>query len=106
MKAKYQTSMRREPLHVTADNFRRAESDRYFSVIAIEQDGFGKFFHYRDLMPIAKQDIVRSNRDTLYSDAVFDLEAGAVTVTLPDAGGRFMSMMVLDEDHYVFEVVY
>jgi hypothetical protein len=26
--------------------------------------------------------------DTLYSEAVFDLDAGPVTITLPDAGGR------------------
>jgi hypothetical protein len=29
-----------------------------------------------------------------------------VTVTLPDAGERFMSMQVIDEDHYTPEVVY
>jgi hypothetical protein len=40
------------------------------------------------------------NRDTLYSLSVFDLDAGPVTVALPDAGQRFMSMQVIDEDHY------
>ena len=40
------------------------------------------------------------NRDTLYSAAVFDLDAGPVTITLPDAGKRFMSMQVIDEDQY------
>ena len=29
-----------------------------------------------------------------------------VTITLPDAGRRFMSMQVINEDHYVPEVVY
>jgi hypothetical protein len=38
--------------------------------------------------------------------AVFDLEAGPVTVTLPDAGNRFMSMQVISQDHYTTEVVY
>ena len=37
---------------------------------------------------------------------MFDLDAGPVTITLPDAGKRFMSMLVIDEDHYVFTVVY
>jgi hypothetical protein len=37
---------------------------------------------------------------------VFDLDAGPVTITLPDAGKRFMSMMVIDQDHYVRDVVY
>ena len=50
--------------------------------------------------------MIRLNRDTLYSSAVFDLDAGPVTITLPDAGKRFMSMQVISEDHYVPEVVY
>ena len=33
---------------------------------------------------------------------MFDLDAGPATITLPDAGKRFMSMMVIDEDHYVY----
>jgi hypothetical protein len=47
-----------------------------------------------------KQGIIRFNRDTLYSGAVFDLDAGPVTVRLPDAGKRFMSMQVINEDQY------
>ena len=50
--------------------------------------------------------IVRPNRDTLYSFSIFDLDAGTVTITLPDAGHRFMSMQVIDEDQYTPEVVY
>jgi len=46
------------------------------------------------------------NRDTMYSSALFDLEAGPVTITLPDAGKRFRSMQVISEDHYVPMVVY
>ena len=37
---------------------------------------------------------------------MFDLDAGPVTITLPDAGKRFMSMQVISEDHYVPMVVY
>jgi hypothetical protein len=44
--------------------------------------------------------VIRMNRDTLYSLSVFDLDAGPVTVTLPNSGQRFMSMQVIDEDHY------
>lgn len=47
---------------------------------------------------------VRPNRDTLYSQAVFDLDAGPVTITLPAARNRFMSMTLIDEDHFVPEV--
>jgi hypothetical protein len=37
---------------------------------------------------------------------VFDLDAGPVVITLPNPGKRFMSMQVITEDHYVFEVDY
>jgi len=84
---------------VTADNFNRAETDMYLGV-TVKRGGFGKFAHHREIMPIDKQTVVRTNLDTLYSSAVFDLDAGAVTITMPDAGKRFMSMQVFDEDQY------
>jgi hypothetical protein len=90
---------------VSPDNFTRAESDRYFAVVA-SQGGFGQFEHHRELMPIDHQTVVRANRDTLYSAAVFDLDAGPVTITLPDAGHRFMSLQAIDEDQYVTSVAY
>jgi hypothetical protein len=46
------------------------------------------------------------NRDTLYSSAVFDLDAGPVTITMPNGGKRFMSLQLVDEDHYVPGVYY
>jgi len=86
---------------VTADNFARAESDLYFGNAVKDAGGIGKMYHHREPMQIDKQTVIRPNRDTLYSPAVFDLDAGPVSVTLPDAGKRFRSMMVLNEDHYV-----
>jgi hypothetical protein len=50
--------------------------------------------------------IVRPNRDTLYSFSIFDLDAGPVTITLPNAGQRFMSLQVIDGDQYTPEVHY
>src|SRR5262249_42754687 len=67
---------------VNPDNFNRAESDMYFAEV-VNEGGFGRFEHHREVMPIERQTVVRANRDTLYSAAVFDLDAGAVTVTLP-----------------------
>jgi hypothetical protein len=90
---------------VSPDNFVRAESDLYFGNI-VKENGFGKFFNNRELTPIDHQLVVRANRDTLYSAAVFDLDAGPVTVTLPDAGNRFMSMQVIDQDKYTHDVIY
>jgi hypothetical protein len=90
---------------VSPDNFIRAESDLYFGNV-VNDGGFGHFNHIRGLMPLDKQLVVRSNRDTLYSAGVFDLDAGPVTISLPDAGGRFLSMQVINEDHYVPAVFY
>jgi len=85
---------------VTADNFIRAESDTYFAATVKGYDALGKFGHNREPTPIDKQTIIRMNRDTLYSAAVFDLDAGPATITLPDAGQRFLSMQVINQDHY------
>jgi hypothetical protein len=93
------------PILVTPDNFVRAESDLYFSSV-VKDGGFGKFMHRREPTPIAQQTVIRMNRDTLYSAAVFDLDAGPVTIALPDAGKRFLSMQVIDEDEYTHEVHY
>ncbi len=92
-------------VRVTPDNFPRAESDLIFSGV-VKDGGFGKFMHRREPTPLAKQTVIRMNRDTLYSAAVFDLGAGPVTITLPDPGKRFLSMQVIDEDAYSVEVVY
>jgi len=46
------------------------------------------------------------NRDTLYSAAVFDLDASPVTIVLPDPGKRFLSMQVINQDHHTTRVVY
>jgi hypothetical protein len=91
---------------VSAENFPRAESDLYFSNIATKRNGFAKFEHDRTLTPLDQQTVVRMNRDTLYSAAIFDLDAGPVTITLPDAGKRFMSMQVINEDEYTPAVYY
>jgi hypothetical protein len=91
---------------VTADNFTRAESDTYFANIVKQAGGVGKFFHRREIEPVDNQIVIRANRDTLYSAGVFDLEAGPVTVALPETGKRFMSLIVIDEDQYVPAVHY
>jgi hypothetical protein len=90
---------------VTVDNFIRAETDRTFAS-NVKQGAFGKFEHLRELAKLTDQRVQRQNRDTLYSVGVFDLDAGPVTISLPDAGKRFMTMIVIDEDHYVDGVYY
>jgi hypothetical protein len=92
-------------MNVSTDNFIRAESDLYFGHI-VADGSIGRFTHNRELTPLDRQLVIRQNRDTLYSAAVFDLDAGPVTITMPDAGPRFMSAQVITEDHYVPEVTY
>ena len=67
------------PMQVTEENFNRAESDMYFGN-RVKEVGIGTLFHYREVMPIEKQAVIRANRDTLYSTGVFDLHGGPVTV--------------------------
>ncbi len=87
---------------VTVDNFVRAETDRTFSVY-VKRGALGKFLHIRQPTPIEKQDVIRMNRDTLYSAGVFDL-SNPVTIIKPDAAGRFQSMMVISQDHSMLPV--
>src|SRR6516164_5779911 len=84
---------------VTVDNYNRAQNDVYFAGV-VKNGGFGKFRHGRELAPPAQQGIPRPNRDTLYSFAIVDLDAGPVTITLPDAGKRYMGMQVVNQDQY------
>jgi hypothetical protein len=91
---------------VTVDNFNRAETDRTFYGVGKLQEGFSKFRLFRVPTPLNEQAVPRANRDTLYSVAVFDLDAAPVTITLPDAGKRYETLMVIDEDHYVHGVFY
>lgn len=94
------------PVPVTVDNFARAESDLYLNNAVKDAGGIGKLLHHREPARIDKQPVIRMNRDTLYSSAVIDLDAGPVTVEMPDAGKRFMSMQVINEDHYTRNVFY
>jgi para-nitrobenzyl esterase len=90
---------------VTVKNFPRAESHMYFAK-KVREGAFGRFQHDRAPVAIDSQDVIRMNRDTLYSSGVFDLDAVPVTIVLPDVGKRFMSLLVINEDHYTRPVVY
>jgi hypothetical protein len=85
---------------VTVKTFVRAETDTAIKkVVGIA--GLNTFFHLRGLTPIDQQDVIRMNRDTLYSSAVLDLSKPA-TVILPETGGRYQSLHVINQDHYSF----
>ena len=91
---------------VTRDNYTRAESDRTFFNIAQLAGGVNRFYHYRTLMPLDKQSVVRMNKDTLYSGAVVDTSKGATLVVPEVPPGRYFSVLLIDNDHYSPEVIY
>ncbi len=87
---------------VTVDAFVRAETDTALRTqLSLAGGEFGQFFHRRQPASVEEQTVIRTNRDTLYSGAILDLST-PVTITLPDTGGRYMSMQVINQDHYMF----
>ncbi len=90
---------------VTLDNFARAETDRMFASLVQQAGGLNRWHHGRQPTPVDEQPVIRMNRDTLYSMALVDISEGAV-VTVPDAGGRYLSVMVVNEDHFINDIVH
>jgi len=90
---------------VNVDNFERAETQRMFSDLQRDAGGVNRLLHHREPSPVDEQTVIRLNRDTLYSFAVVDIADGA-TVSVPDAGDRYLSVMVLNEDHYINKVIH
>lgn len=88
---------------VTLENLVRAETDHMFRLnLAANKIGIGEFIHFREPTSAEKpQPVIRANQDTLYSAVVLDLSKPA-TITLPEIGGRFQSMLVINQDHYNF----
>lgn len=90
---------------VTVETFVRAESNRMMANLMAASGGINRWHHNRVPTPLDQQTVVRMNRDTLYSFAVVDLADGAV-VTMPDGGGRYTSLMVVNQDHYINQIIH
>jgi hypothetical protein len=90
-------------IKVNADNFKRAETHRMMAGLQRDAGGVNAFSHNREPAAVEKQTVIRMNRDTLYSFAVIDISAGA-TLTVPEAGERYLSVMIVNEDHYINRV--
>jgi len=88
--------------NVTVENFVRAESD---TMLRANMKSFGynvgELFHVRQPITPETQPVIRMNQDTLYSGIVLDLSK-PVMLTLPETGGRYISMHVVNQDHYMF----
>jgi hypothetical protein len=89
---------------VTVMNFVRAETDMTMDRY-VKMGAFGEFLHIRQPTPLDKQDIIRMNRDTLYSLGTFDLTE-PLTITKPDPGDRFMTLSTSNQDHSISQAIY
>ena len=91
---------------VTPENFIRAETDNMFAAMVENAGGTNAFFHFRRPTPLDRQSVIRMNRDVLYSGGVFDAEEG-ITVDFPAMpDGRYASVFVIDNDHYVVDILH
>jgi hypothetical protein len=88
---------------VHVDNFARAETHRMMADLQRDAGGVNAFRHNREPARVEQQTVIRMNRDTLYSFAVVDISEGAM-LSLPEAGDRYLSAMVVNEDHYINRV--
>ncbi|MGJ8586124.1 MAG: DUF1254 domain-containing protein [Marinosulfonomonas sp.] len=90
---------------VNMDNYPVVETNRQMGVTLKAAGDINMFTHNRNVPPVDDQPVIRMNRDTLYSRAVVNASMGA-HVTIPDAGDRYISLMYLDDNHRVYDMVY
>lgn len=88
---------------VMIDNFARAATDIELAKYVSLAGGVNRFFHFREPGDVENQPTIRMNFDTLYSTAVVDIRDGA-TLTLPEVGERYMSAMIVNQEHYINDV--
>ncbi len=91
------------PVIVNVDNFATAEvasqADRFVAAGA----QVNAWIHFRRPTPLDQQTVIRMNRDTLYSVVIVDISQGA-TLTVPDGGDRYLTVMAINEDGYLNRV--
>lgn len=93
-----------EPVSVGPHNFVRAETDRYMQSL-VDRGELGSLFLGRQMVALDQQRVIRMNLDTLYSSGIFDMQAGPVTISLPETtDGRYISAQVLTQDHLTVDV--
>lgn len=93
------------PVMVTKANYPTVETSRQFAIQIEKAGGVNKMNLWDGISKVDNQPIIRLNQDTVYSMGVVDVSEGA-TVTLPDAGERFISVQYVDADHYVYAAEY
>ena len=91
---------------VKPESYIHAETDRQFDIVVKMAGGVNRLFHFRSPTPLDRQNVIRMNRDTLYSMGVVDTSRGA-TISVPELpGDRYVSVYLVDNDHYCPFVIY
>lgn len=91
---------------VTPETYVRAETDRTFRNISHHAGGVNRWLYSRKPTQLDRQTVVRMNLDTLYSSSIVDTSKGATVTIPPLPAGRFISVQLLDNDHYTPAVYY
>ena len=103
--AKEATTPIENTVPLTLMEFPTAETHHMMKMGINQLDNFGKWAHIRGFTPIDQQNVVRMNRDTLYSSMVLDLTEPA-TIIKPDTGDRYQSLLIINEGHFSKLVAY
>ncbi len=86
-------------VNVDFSNYANAETNLTMHRILKSSGGVNKWAHIKKPTPIENQQIIRMNRDTLYSIAIVDVSKGA-SISIPKADKRYISMAVINTDGY------
>lgn len=94
-----------EAVIVNTDNFVKVETSIQFErgYNNLLNNNINTIAHFHQPLALDKQNVIRMNRDTLYSNSLVDISKGA-TVTIPETNGRYLSVMVMNEDGYINKV--
>jgi hypothetical protein len=90
---------------VLLEDFPTAETHHMMQVALENLAPIGKWAHVRELTPIDAQNVVRMNRDTLYSSAILDLSTPAVLIK-NEIDDRYQSILIVNEGHFARKVIY
>ncbi|PJJ56751.1 uncharacterized protein DUF1254 [Mumia flava] len=91
---------------VTPETYIRAEVDGRFGVFQQRAGGVNEFYLIPRPVPTNEQPVVRMNRDTLYGGGVIDTADGARVFVPEVTDGRYASLFLIDNDHYVLDVIH
>jgi hypothetical protein len=94
----YASGAKNSGVVVTMDNFIHADSVRAYLKELDQADNKVNFIRPNRVFPNTdNQDVIRMNRDTLYTKFILDVKGGATVTTKPYDG--YQNIMVLDPNH-------